>query len=309
MAFSGGSGSLGDPYLISNVTDLTNLYTVGAGSGLYFLQTNDITVGTLTRPFNSNGTTAYAFVFTYDGNGYKIQNGSLSLTYSLSNENPSLFGAMGSGGIIKNLKFKNITIQRTGAGTSNIGVGIIVGYFANSEIFNCVIESDCLVTTSSSSVSRLGGISGYGSDAGTNKKIYSCENHGTISSAKSGDYVGGIMGMGGGIYNCYNTGTITGISKVGGLIGYGSQSSSTNILAENSYNSGIIKGADQVGGIVGYGYIGKISNCFALQSSMVKTSPDPSFNKYGRIVGELTANSSVSNGYALSTMVLSNGWL
>lgn len=304
MAFSGGSGSSGDPFLISNTTDLQNLYTVGDGVGKYFLQTNDINLGTITRPFNCGTTTAYRIQYVYDGAGYKIQNGSLTMDYTILYAYPSLFGYLYSSSLIKNLKFKNITLTRNGgAGGSGIGVGMIVGNFVDGTISNCVVESDCIVTSTATDFSWVGGIAGQVGNNSVN--ILSCENHGKVSTSHTSDSTGGIVGKGYRIFNCYNSGLIEGRTYVGGLCG--SANASTYIVAKYSYNSGIIKGENYVGGCIGVLSSGKIEQCFSLGSEIVKTVNNPSAINFGRVCGYSVGT--ITDCYALSTMSLSNGWV
>jgi hypothetical protein len=307
MAFSGGLGTVGNPYLISNTTDLTDLCTVTTTSDVYFLQTNDITLGTITRPFNSNGTTAYQQNYTYDGAGYKIKDGSLSTSTYITNAYPSLFGYLAAGGTIKNVKLKNIAIYYTGT-ASSIHVGILLGN-CYGIVSNCVVESDCLCDSRSSS-GGTGGIAGNMYATSTNGcGIFSTSNSGNVYGVS---VTGGICGRGYlVIYNCYNSGYVESgtTSGTGGIVGYFDGSNTYGI--SKCYNSGIIKAIDACGGICGYIVRGYVENSFALQNKIIK-STQSSASYFGRVAGRLSTtvgNAVISNCYALSTMVLSNGWL
>ena len=95
--YSGGSGTSGDPFLISTSQDLLDLANPGnsADWDKHFLMTNDIDMAGVTgfTPIG-NGTTKFTRVF--DGGGYAIQN----LTIDLPTQtHVGLFGYVeGSGG-------------------------------------------------------------------------------------------------------------------------------------------------------------------------------------------------------------------
>ncbi len=103
---------------------------------------------------------------------------------------------------------------------------------------------------------RVGGITAWGASA--NGTIENCWNSGDIKTtsttqgvaATNGAVVGGLSGVGAATYkNCYSTGTITGVSRVGGLIGAPTKGKTT---LENCYFAGKISApADSCGSLVG----------------------------------------------------------
>ncbi|CAN1523786.1 Filamentous haemagglutinin, N-terminal [Methylophilaceae bacterium] len=85
------------------------------------------------------------------------------------------------------------------------------------------------------------------------------ENSHATGNASGIDYIGGLVGYGGGgaIVNSYATGNATGTGHyVGGLVGYGLGS------INNSYASGNASGDYDVGGLVGFN-LGAITNSYA----------------------------------------------
>lgn len=148
------------------------------------------------------------------------------------------------------------------------GLGGIAGCFTgnNSKMLNCWNSGD--ITTSTN---RAGGLIGY--NGSTAAEITNCYNLGDISStgieAKDCYGVGGIAGYGSGHYtNVYSTGDVSGVARVGGLIGYPSKATVANGVAsgtsiENGYFAGTVTApADSCGMIIGVNMIanGKVWN-------------------------------------------------
>jgi len=121
--FSGGTGAVGDPYLISSTDDWNALATAVTNgetySGKYFKQTADISVTTMA------GTDSKAFSGTYDGDGK-----TLDVTLSGSGDYTSPFVYI-SGANIKNLKITG-TIS-----TTDMRPASIASYAEGSTITNC----------------------------------------------------------------------------------------------------------------------------------------------------------------------------
>lgn len=97
FAYSGGSGTTDDPYLISTANDFLN---ISSNPGKVFRQTCNISlVGKSFSPI-------YSFTGTYDGGGFAVE----GLTYSGTMEGVFVYNT----GTIKNLKLKdcNLTVIR-----------------------------------------------------------------------------------------------------------------------------------------------------------------------------------------------------
>lgn len=141
-------------------------------------------------------------------------------------------------------------------------VGIINSYFNGYDKVGGVVgENDGDIVTNSYSTSIVNGYDCVGGVAGINySKIDNCYNTGMVIGDKS---VGGIAGMNniGTITNSYNTGNIKceGYDydyegDVGGIVG-------TNFsIVENTYNTGYVSGVSNVGGIVGWNQFATITN-------------------------------------------------
>ncbi len=128
--FSGGSGSLTDPYIISNAeqlllinNDLKAHYKLS--EDLYCNDINLLCIGDEYKPFEG----------TLDGSGHIIHNLNI-----VGKNNVGLFGAVGENGIIKNLNFNNCSVKVTDEEKATNRVGIIAG--TNSGlIYNCHVTS------------------------------------------------------------------------------------------------------------------------------------------------------------------------
>lgn len=136
--WSGGSGTLNDPYEISSGEELALLaQNVNAGnsySGYYFKLTTDIDL-------NNKSWTAIGarnkFSGTFDGYGNKISN---LYCHLQGNENVGgLFGTV-ENGIVRNVTINHVSVE---AQSGNVnGIGCIVTYLKNSSVLNCSIMGD-----------------------------------------------------------------------------------------------------------------------------------------------------------------------
>jgi len=236
------------------------------------LQTADINLNVISdwTPIG-NSTTANQFTGNYNGDGFVIRN--LSITANLNYR--GLFGYIGTGGVVKNVRMENVTIS--GADYA----GGVVAFNNNGTIDNCYLSR----VTIQSSGQNIGGVAGYNN--GTVKQSYVIEaniagstnvggitgNHaangrvqncfsadGTITVNNTGTaYGGGITGnngSGGIVENCYSTVNVTG-SLVGGIVGYNDQGT-----VKYSYNTSEILGWEYVGGIAGYNNGGEVSKTY-----------------------------------------------
>ena len=217
--FAGGSGTIADPYLISNAEQL---YAVRYAPNACFRQTQNIDLNV--APYNSglgwspigNGDEIgnARFTGTYDGDAWKI-------THLLIN-NSSNSTAYGLFGEVYDAELKNISLTDVNITGQNITGGLI-GRSTNT------IVSRCFVTGVIHGGSQVGGLVGF---AG-NSDIQDCYSR---ASVYGGHQVGGFLGLLGSqteIIDCYSTGFVscTG-SNYGGFIG---NTQNTGWSVHNSY--------------------------------------------------------------------------
>ena len=224
------------------------------------------------------------FLGKFDGSGYTI-NG-LAITIYTTQEFNGMFGSIGVGAVVENLKLENCNINIT-----NSNVGGIVGY-NDGTVNKCSVTgivkgntniggivgsngdngkvTNCYAIISITGNDSLGGVAGYNGST-----VENCYSTGNIIT--TGDKVGGIVGFNieGKVKNCYATGNITGDTYIGGIVGQSNESA----LVEYCYATGNITGNSYVGGIVGSNNnYSTIRNCVALNPGIIKGSgPETSF--------------------------------
>lgn len=233
--FSGsGAGTQSDPYLILNPIQLNQLRNFLNQEGVYFKLMADIDLTEFLEDENPDqgwqpvGTKSAPFKGILDGNGKTISG------LWINRSNTSYVGLFGycNGATIKNLTINDAEIN------GNTYVGVISGYDEDGDVSNCILSGKV------HSVEYVGGCTGY---------TYSGFFKGISSSVDiiGGDYTGGIAGGTStiNISNCFVNSTISGINKVGGILGL---ESSKYCKISNCGYVGSISGTSNVGGICGY---------------------------------------------------------
>ena len=170
-----GAGTLGDPYLVEDATDLKAIETYGYSA--YYRQANDFTLGTFEPVGYASGAgTGTAFTGEYAGNDKTISNGTISYG---SDSYIGIFAYIDTGGTVKDLIVQNVDVD------GNLYVGGIVGGLHNGSVSNINIDP----TRSVSSNTVSGGICGYMKTSNTNTE--NCLNEASISIGASGEGVCG----------------------------------------------------------------------------------------------------------------------
>jgi len=304
--FSGGSGTLADPYIIVESNELN---TIGHNSRLmdkHFKLESDIDLGSVDF-YMLAGTIPFTGVF--DGNDYTISN----FTWTSSvRDGIGLFGYLGQGGQIKNLSLEDPNIRSvdsdcvaamvgfsggmvvnchatglvTASGASR-HIGSIVGFNATGTI------SYCSTTAAVTGDGRLGGLVGR-SDWGMINDCYATGpvTTGSGASGQGKEDIGGLVGLSWYtiMSNCYATASVTAgdySSYVGGLAGR------NHGTVADCYATGNVQGGghgNYVGGLVGWSEDGLITYCHGIA--------DVGGNNYvGGLVG-VVYNGSIDNSYA-----------
>ena len=292
--FSGGKGSVEEPYLISKTQDILELASLCNNTetnpkyhAAHYLMTcdidmKDIDFTTICFDYDFD---AGAFAGCFDGGNHKISN----LSAKPVDSGPcGLFGYC-RGAVVKNIKMENVKVN----GISKVGaiagtawgasaftnchvtgavinsankdmIGGIVGYLNASSVNNCTVTSSRI---SSDSHNSVGGIAGF------MKKMSSISDCMVSSCEISGlRFVGGIIGrtVGGRVLNCVvsDATKISSSERAAGGIGGGDDGTSDDIHIDNCLidGSSVVKSKFYSGGIVGYIYNGEklnvtISNC------------------------------------------------
>jgi hypothetical protein len=257
-SFASGSGSIEDPYEISNLTELLALSLHNMYWDKHFIQTANIN----TRPdkelkqgdgFAPIGNQELCFSGSYNGDGYVVD----GLTIDLPEDDYVGFFGCASNANIRSLGLTNVSIS------GRDYVGGLVGKVESSSV------SDCFTTGSVNAVSYAGGL------AGESQNTFIEGSYSACSTVASESYAGGLIGShadGSEVINSYSTGTVSSILMFGGFIGSNEASH-----VGNCYSSGLVTrlsgSAESVGGFVGSDNEGSyIGNFWDMEASGQQTT-------------------------------------
>jgi len=270
--YGGGNGSSGSPYQIATAAHLAELSSTSSdwGTGIYFEQTNNITVSGGWTPIGNSSTN---FCGIYNGKGYKVS----GISINNSSYNQGFFGYT-NGAVIENL---GVDVSISANGTS----GGLIGYAMSTTITNCY-------STGSVSVyyDCAGGLIGTVNSC-TVSGCYSTAVVNAGTSGSSGSYSGGLIAKtdntASTISNSYHTtGRVGGRDYVGGVIGALMNSATLS----RCYSTGLVEGLSQTGGLVGNNGA-TINNCY---SHAVANCG----NTAGGFVGNNTSDGTITNSYS-----------
>lgn len=246
-----GSGTAFSPFLISNLNDFQQ-YCANSGywgSGQYTKLTSDIDLSGVS--FNAapiapdtqidSWFQGVEFAGYFNGNGHVVKN--LSISGNEDSWYVSLFGQIGSSGIIENLGVVDCNL------TGDNRVSGICGW-------NKGIVRQCFATGKATGRTNVAGICGY-NEGGT---ISGCYSDVEVLATNNAAYAGGIVGINEGpISDCFAMGSVSaGHYYLGGLCGL-NRSSITDCYSIGyvySYTSSIYES-----GFCGYGSA-SITGCF-----------------------------------------------
>lgn len=287
--YSGGSGTVADPYQIANKSDLQYLSEHSSHWGYHFIQTDNISFtaadfapggdfyngGEGFIPIGLNLSTS--FTGSYIGDEYTID--SLYINRP-SQDYVGLFGYVyGSASEINALFVTNATV------TGNDNTGILIGELSSGTVINSFTSGS--VTGNNA----IGGVCGF---MITNASMERCESNAAISGVYE---LGGLVGRTGNSSIIYSNsqGTITGTGLIGGLVGRAEYTaisecySTSNVSGDeyiggltgvfdsetllHCYSVGTVTGNSDVGGLIGLNY-GTVQQCFWDVQSSGQSSSD-----------------------------------
>ena len=200
------------------------------------------------------------------------------------------------GGIAGEIETSSTVTNCTNRGNvtgENKLVGGIAGYAYNSSaITNCTNNGNI-----TGKGERVGGIAG---EIETSSTVTNCTNNGEVLEIGTGDFVGGIVGIGfGTVDKCVNKAKVTAKSSTGSIGGIVGEIGiyCTGIIT-NCYNTGDVEGSGNgTGGIVGWlsltGTSGKVQNNYNIGQITGETN-------VGGVVGRTAGSFDVRNNYALA---------
>ena len=193
----------------------------------------------------------HQYTGTFDGGGNTIT----GLTVTGSNEYAGLFGRIGSGGTVKNVKLENVQIESDND-MSDVG-GVAGQSYGNIE--------NCSVSGSVSSNSTAGGV--VGSQWGGS--ITGCNSSATVKGVIFAGGIAGETNSGASLTACYATGDVTAErdpqnnTYAGGVVGYNGGGTLTACYATgNVTGTGTGTGSCYVGGVTGDNASGTLTACY-----------------------------------------------
>ena len=228
-------------YTVTSADGLMNVAELVNGGKTDINITLDKNIDLTGKEWTPIGNYEQQYTGTFDGGNHIIT----GLTVNQSGtDHVGLFGTVGKGGMVKDVRLENVNISVSDKGSY---LGGIVGESGGT------IEN-CSVSGSISGSDQIGGIAG--GNIGT---ITACTATGSVSG---GQMVGGIVGENsenGAIIACTATGSVLGKDHyAGGIAGYNDNSTVTACY----HAKGNVSGASGVGGAVGENFDGTLTACY-----------------------------------------------
>lgn len=340
--FSGGTGTIADPYQISNVSDLQAMNTA---LDKHFILTQNIDA-TITSTWNSGmgfepigATSSTPFTGTFDGKGFKI----IKLTIiRQGSTGVGLFGNFfNTAGAISNVGLDSCVViggERTGALVGNKQGSVINCYSTGSvngaKSTGGLVGRNGLEVRNSYSMCSVGGTEEVGGLVGVGSNIYNSYATGNVfaSIGDAGGLVGEVTMNAGLIYKCYATGNVSSTNTLGAIGGFIGRSQAG--IIDLCYSTGKVSGNAVVGGFVGTlnsgtinrsyskctmvlgggtfpfgGFIaeneGAVIDCYS-DVNMTYTGNNVS-TKLGGFAGENKDGATIRNAYSVANMTANNG--
>ena len=234
------------------VADIAN----NSNLGINITLTADITLTGEWTPIGTAWNNSYTG--TFNGGGHTIT----GLTMTGSDEYAGLFGYIGSGGTVKNVKLEDVQIE---SDNQYANVGGVAGY-SWGNIENCSVSGSVSGNSNSNGTSNcVGGVVGqqYG---GT---IIECTSSAIVDGTNE---VGGVVGQtnyGATLTACYATGDVTAErdpqnnTYAGGVVGFNGGGTLTACYATGNVTvTGDGTGSIYVGGVTGSNDSGTLTACY-----------------------------------------------
>jgi hypothetical protein len=307
--FAGGTGTVSNPYLISNANQL-DLIRNYLSQNVYFKLTSDIDLSSYAKVWTGNtlgwnpiGTDWAPFIGHLDGDGHVIKN--LKIDRSNSKDmHTGLFGFVWNGATIKNLVLADVDIQ------ANNYIGSLAGKTGNAIIDNVTVTGSVKGLTGwTESTSTSGGLIGYAYETEINNSNFSgkVENNAYAAGGLVGWYDGISSYSAAGrlskanLTGSFSTGEVVSDFIAGGLVGR----NDNYAQIKNSFSTANVNGPDSVGGLVGINLNSFIENTYAT-GNVVETVRRSGYSTHqsGGLVGGLTGGRlMIQNSYAIGKII------
>ena len=284
-----GTGTVEDPYLISNASQLrwfASQVNDNGKNSICAQLTNDIDLGNENwTPIGKSGY-SYQYKGTFDGQGYEIKNVKIDSTSS----DQALFGYVNGGTV------KNLTVSGSFKG-GNSTAGIVANFGGSSGSI-----SGCINKATVNGNNATGGVVGKIFTSGGT--VTQCANLGEITGSNQ---VGGIIGYVS--YACtlsasYNRGNITVSASYGNAGGIAGKLDASSASVQSCYTTGTVTGSNYVKPAFGSNS-GSITNCYYLDTlgtdSNATAKTSDKLKALAATLGEafITAPAGINDGYPI----------
>jgi hypothetical protein len=242
-----GDGTAANPFRISTPLQLQLIGSNPVMLNKHFVLVNDIDLSgviytnALIAPHTNPGSSTYngsPFIGTFDGGYFSIRN----LTIAGA-EYVGLFGKIGEGGTVQNLRVENAAIEGD----------VIMGGLCGT---NDGILVNCSVTGNLTGQGTVGGLCGV-----NNGVVFGCSAFTEITSQGSGGGLCGLNRYKGILTNCYASGAIAGPRNVGGLCGR-NEGALVSCYATCAVPEVHYPASYNIGGLCGENVGGTFEDCF-----------------------------------------------
>jgi len=299
--YAGGTGAPDDPHRIYTPQQLNAIAVRPNDWDEHFKLMADIDLGSdagfTPIGYYRGSTNNRAFTGGFDGNGHRILN--LRCTAAAGDTSVRYGPGFGLFGYVRGATIAGVTVVDPNiAAAEATYVGVLAGRAEDAVFRQCHVMGgrvcgglsvgalvgsntgdifDCVVSTSVSGQTSVGGVAGYNYCGTISQCLVTGEicgerevggvagdNTGTISECDvnsvvtGGVFVGGIVGNGGGVSGCTSTGRVEGDGEVGGVVGsdYGRATTSCSSTAS------VTGRGDYTGGLIGF-CRGTVTSCWA----------------------------------------------
>ena len=193
-----------------------------------------------------------AYKGTFDGGNYTIT----GLTVTTSDQYAGLFGFIGSGGAVMNVKLEGVKIE-SNSDSGNVG-GVAGWSYGNIE--NCSVSGS---VSGSGNNGTAGGVVGFQVDG----SLTGCSSSATVNAGNAAGGIAGSTNGGASLTGCYATGSVsvenntTNAAWAGGVVG----SNGANCTLTACYATGNVTGGTgsiYVGGVTGTNDSGTLTACY-----------------------------------------------
>jgi hypothetical protein len=171
------------------------------------------------------GVPTYPFSGVFDGNGHEISHLTIN---ALGIDNIGLFGTIGLGGVVRNVKLSDARVEGRDVvgGVVGINFGALLGCEMSGHVWG---------------MTNVGGVMGW-----NNSSVEGCRMFGQVEALK---YVGGLVGINSGVLRgCAASASVRGRKRAGALVGFNSGSVTDNMVYNSAtVNDAPVRGATLVG--------------------------------------------------------------